>query len=80
MSEYDNLREMASGNNQPNINAEMIANYPVPLPPLKVQREIIRRVETGRAEIARERERADALTQEIETEIEELILGTRTVG
>jgi restriction endonuclease S subunit len=77
MSEYEDLRDLASGNNQPNLNAAMIANYPVPLPPLDVQRDIIRRVEAGRAEIARERESAQRQAREAEAEVEALVLGTR---
>lgn len=41
MNEYDRLRELASGNNQPNLNADMIKNYPVVIPPIEVQNEII---------------------------------------
>lgn len=79
MSEYDGLRELASGNNQPNLNADMIANYPIPLPPLDVQKAIVQRVEVGRQAIAREREAADRKKQEIEAEIEALILGTQAI-
>ncbi len=77
MSEYEDLRGLASGNNQPNLNAAMIANYFIPLPPLNVQRDIMRRVEAGRAEIARERESAQRWAREVEAEVEALILGTR---
>jgi len=41
INEYDRLRELASGNNQPNLNAQMIKNYPVVIPPLDIQQEII---------------------------------------
>lgn len=43
-NEYDRLRELASGNSQPNLNAEMIKNYPVVIPPLSEQKKIINRV------------------------------------
>jgi type I restriction enzyme S subunit len=79
MSQYERLREMASGNNQPNLNAEMIATFPLPLPPLDVQREIMRRVEASRAEIARERETAARTAREAESELEALILGTKQI-
>ena len=49
----------------------------IPLPPLPVQREIVARVQTGRAEIARERAAAARLTREITAEIEAQILGTQ---
>lgn len=75
MSEYDNLRDLASGNNQPNLNAEMIATYPVPLPPLAIQREIVRQVEAGRAEVARLREQTAQRAKIAKADIEATILG-----
>jgi restriction endonuclease S subunit len=44
MNEYDRLRELASGNNQPNLNGQMIKNYPVVLPKIKIQEKIIIKV------------------------------------
>jgi len=41
MNEYNRLRELASGNNQPNLNAQMIKSYPLIIPPLNIQKEII---------------------------------------
>lgn len=75
MSEYDNLRLQASGNNQPNLNAAMIANYPVPVPPLEVQEEIMRRVEEGRRKIRQEQEAAAKVAEESAREVERMILG-----
>lgn len=43
MGEYNRLRALASGNNQPNLNAQMIKNYKVVIPPLVIQKEIIKR-------------------------------------
>jgi type I restriction enzyme S subunit len=43
---------------QSNINSEELRSLQIPLPPLAMQRDIIRLVEEGRAEIAREREAA----------------------
>ena len=34
---YDNLRDMAKGGNQPNLNGNMIKNYPVICPPRELQ-------------------------------------------
>jgi type I restriction enzyme, S subunit len=42
MGEYDRLRELASGNNQPNLNAQMIKDYNVIIPPLHIQKEKIK--------------------------------------
>lgn len=41
MNEYERLRAMASGNNQPNLNAGMINSYHIQIPPMEVQQEII---------------------------------------
>lgn len=41
MGEYHRLRELASGNNQPNLNAQMIKNYKVIIPPFEIQNEIV---------------------------------------
>lgn len=75
MSEYDNLRLQASGNNQPNLNAAMIANYIVPIPPLEVQKEIVHYVEKGRLRICQEKEAVAKLAEEAEREVERMILG-----
>ena len=34
---YDNLRDMAKGGNQPNLNGNIIKNYPVLYPPIELQ-------------------------------------------
>lgn len=34
---YDNLRDMAKGGNQPNLNGNIIKNYPVLYPPIDLQ-------------------------------------------
>ncbi len=79
MTQYDNMRALASGNNQPNLNAEMIANLQIPVPPLAMQQQILERVAVGRAEITREREAAENLSKSIQAEIEALILGTQSL-
>jgi restriction endonuclease S subunit len=75
MSEYDDLRALASGNNQPNLNAEMIATYPLPLPPLAIQREIVAQVEAARAEVAGLRAQVAQRARESAAEVEAAILG-----
>ncbi|MEH1820332.1 MAG: restriction endonuclease subunit S [Nostoc sp.] len=79
ISEYDRLRELASGNNQPNLNADMIANYPIPIPSLDIQKYLVKRVEQGKKAIFYERAAAERKRQEIEAEIEALILGTKQI-
>jgi len=50
------------------------------LPPLPVQRQIIKRAAVGREAIGREKANAGHLSREIDVEIEALILGTKKVG
>jgi type I restriction enzyme S subunit len=65
---------------QNNINSQELRSLRIPLPPLDVQRAIMERVAAGRAEIAREREAADRLRRETKTEVEEMILGIRSIA
>lgn len=58
MNEYERLREMASGNNQPNLNAQMIKTYPLVIPPIDIQKQIISYFFTQRKEIKLLREQA----------------------
>ena len=62
------------------INKEELDRFPIPLPPLPIQREIVACVAAGRAEIAHEREAADRIAREINAEVEALILGTKKVS
>lgn len=74
MGEYDRLRELASGNNQPNLNAEMIANYDVPLPPLETQQALVAAITAARRRAADLRAEAERLRQEAAAEVEAAIL------
>ena len=65
--------------NLASINSNDLRDFPIPLPPLDVQKAIVQRVEAGRQAIAREREAAERKKQEIEAEIEALILGTKAI-
>lgn len=42
---YDNLRDMAKGGNQPNLNGNMIKNYPILCPPRELQEQFASFVE-----------------------------------
>ena len=42
---YDNLRDMAKGGNQPNLNGNMIKNYPILCPPRELQEQFATFVE-----------------------------------
>lgn len=66
---YFEMRELAEGGNQPNLNLSKIKNFPLLLPSLEGQREIIRRVESLfavadriQAQYERAVERLDKLT------------------
>lgn len=50
-TQYHNLRSMASGNNQPNLNADKIKNYSVVIPPLSVQKEIVEHINEQKGQI-----------------------------
>ena len=59
------------------IGADDISNFPIPIPPLKEQRQIMQRMVIARAEIAGEREAASALEKEINADVEAIILGSK---
>jgi type I restriction enzyme S subunit len=65
---------------QANINSEELRLLRIPLPPLAVQEQIMERVADGRTDIAREREAAEKLANEISADVEALILGTKTLN
>ncbi|MGN0213850.1 MAG: restriction endonuclease subunit S [Muribaculaceae bacterium] len=50
-TQYHNLRSMASGNNQPNLNADKIKNYNVIIPPLPIQKEIVEYIKGEKEQI-----------------------------
>jgi restriction endonuclease S subunit len=64
---------------QANVNSEELRGLQIPLPPVSMQKQIMERVASGRAEIARERAAADRLAQEITADVEAMILGTKSV-
>lgn len=66
------VREMTGGTSSPHLNVGDVKAFPIPLPPLSEQREIVRRVEAlfaladaAERRIAAARSRADPLTQAI---------------
>ncbi len=62
---------------QANINSVEIQNLQIPLPPLKVQHDIIQNLKEGLNLITPERDAADRRALEIKEEVESLILGTK---
>jgi type I restriction enzyme S subunit len=62
------------------IGAEDIRNFPIPVPPLEVQRKIVDMVNEKRARIAEERKAAEERKGQATREVEEMILGVRSAG
>jgi restriction endonuclease S subunit len=59
------------------IGADDIHSFPLPIPPLHHQQELVAQVNAARKEIARERAAADALAARAAAEVEAMILGAR---
>ena len=67
---YDDLRSLASGTNQPNLNADKIKNYGVPLPPREIQEEIVTYTKEKRQQMSILRAEAQRLRQQTLEEFE----------
>lgn len=65
--------------NLASINSNDLRELPVPFPPLEFQKKIVSQIAKRRTEIARQKELAEKIRQESETEIEASILGTKKV-
>lgn len=64
---------------QNNINSKEIAGLQIPLPPLDIQRQIMRKVATEQQRIEQERVRAKTVSERIEEEMEAYLLGRKKV-
>jgi type I restriction enzyme, S subunit len=73
IGEYHRLREMASGNNQPNLNAQMIKDYPVIIPPINIQKEVIEKIKLIKSSIVKNKELKTKILLEAEEEFEKAI-------
>ncbi|WP_143108689.1 restriction endonuclease subunit S [Bathymodiolus thermophilus thioautotrophic gill symbiont] len=69
-NEYDNLRALASGNNQPNLNSQKIKNYPIVVPPLEVQNKIASHIQNLKNEIQGLKQQAEQNQKEALSEFE----------
>ncbi len=58
-NEYDRLRALASGNNQPNLNSQKIKTYPIVIPPLTIQNKIATHIQTLKNEIQTLKQQAE---------------------
>lgn len=72
-SQTKRLKKMAYGSAQPNLNAKIISNYNIPIPPKETQQAIINQIDTYKNEIKILRERATLLKQQAEQEFEQTI-------
>lgn len=70
MGEYHRLRELASGNNQPNLNAQMIKDYKVVVPPFEIQKQIIENFNNQKEKIKQLRVKVEQLKNQAEQEFE----------
>ena len=67
---YDDLRSLASGNNQPNLNAGKISNYDVVVPPMSVQNEIVAYIKEQKALVKQLKQKAMSIREEALKEFE----------
>ena len=61
---YDNLRDMAKGGNQPNLNGNMIKNYPILCPPRELQEQFavfVEQIDKSKFEIQKSLEKLETL-------------------
>ena len=72
---YDDLRSLASGNNQPNLNAGKINNYDVVVPPMSVQNEIVTYIREQKALVKQLKQKAIFIREEALKEFENDIFG-----
>lgn len=69
-SQVENFKRISAGSAQPNLNAQKVANYKIPLPPLSIQNEIVLHIEAQKAEIKRLKSEAERLRQEAKAGLE----------
>lgn len=61
------------------INSEELEKFSVPLPPIQVQLQLIKRVDAGRAKVAKLKAEAKAILEAAKADVEAMILGTKPV-
>ncbi len=79
MARYNDVRCLASGNNQPNLSAKLLRAFPVPIPPEPLQRAMIQRVEAARSEIAKLKQESNVRADAAKADVEAMILGIKPV-
>ena len=72
-SQTKELKTLAYGGAQPNINAGIIANYKIPIPPLAVQNTIVEHINKQKGQIKKLKQQAEYLRKEALEEFEKEI-------
>lgn len=72
-SMYSDLRSLASGNNQPNLNAKIIKNYDIVIPPIKIQYAIVKHIYEQKLQIEQLKQQAETLRKSALIEFEKEI-------
>lgn len=72
-SRYNDLRSLASGNNQPNLNADKIKNYDVVVPPVEIQNTIVGHINEQKEQIKQLKQQAETLRKDAWEEFEKEI-------
>lgn len=70
---YHDLRSLASGNNQPNLNAGKIKSYEIPIPPIDIQNAIVEHINRQKEQIKQLKQQAESLRKEALEEFEKEI-------
>lgn len=73
---YDDLRSLASGNNQPNLNAGKINNYDVVVPPMNIQNEMVAHIKEQKALVKQLKKKAQDIRERALKEFEKKIYNT----
>lgn len=73
MGEYHHIRPLASGNNQPNLSAEKIKNYPIVIPPYQEQVRLAKEVLEMKDDLKRRKKEAINIIQDAKNDFENTI-------
>lgn len=72
----DNLKQLAYGSAQPNLNAGIISNYPIPIPSIEKQKAILDRIISIKKEVKTLNEKSVELKKEAEIQFEKAIFNS----
>lgn len=72
----DNLKKLAYGSAQPNLNAGIISNYPIPIPRIEKQKEILDKIISIKKEVKTLNKKSVELKKEAEIQFEKAIFNS----